>query len=73
VAEKDNFLELERYLEKGKKKWKLRFGLPYWLKDSKGEIENDPYILDEHTDTKEFAAWISKKRVLIPVKRFDNE
>jgi len=73
VAKKDDFLELERYLEGGKKKWKIRLGLPFWLIDSKGKIENDPYIIDEHTDLKEFGNWVSKERVLIPVKRFDNE
>ena len=71
IAVKADFLILDKYLEGGKKKWKLRFGLPYWLINSKGVIENDPYIIDEHTNTSDFGDFLQQKRVLIPIKRFD--
>lgn len=71
VAKQGDFLELDKYIDGGKKKWKLRFGLPYWLINSKGIIENDPYILDEHTNTSDFADWLVREQVLIPLKRFD--
>lgn len=71
IAESSDFLILDKYLEGGKKKWKLRLGLPYWLINSKGVIENDPYIIDEHTNTADFGDFLNQKRVLIPIKRFD--
>lgn len=71
VAKQVDFLELDKYLEGGKKKWKARHGLPYWLINSKGVIENDCYVLDEHTNTSDFADWLVREQVLIPIKRFD--
>lgn len=71
VARKDDFLELDKYLEGGKKKWKLRTGTPYWLINYAGDIENDPYILSDDTDKGNFADWLVREQVLIPVKRFE--
>lgn len=71
IATKVDFLELDKYLDQGKKKWKLRLGLPYWLINSKGVIENDCYVLDEHTNTDDFGDFLNQQRVLIPIKRFD--
>lgn len=71
VATKEDFIELDKYLEGGKKKWKMRIGLPYWLINVAGEIENDPYILDENTDKGDFADWLIREQVLIPLKRFE--
>lgn len=71
VARKDDFLELDRYLEGGKKKWKLKIGVPYWMINYAGDIENDPYILTEDTDKGNFADWLIREQILIPVKRFE--
>jgi len=71
VANKEDFLELDKYLEGGKKKWKLKIGVPYWMINYEGKIENDPYILTEDTDKGDFADWLIREQILIPVKRFE--
>lgn len=71
IATKEDFLELDKYLEAGKKKWKMVTGVPYWLINSKDEIENEPYILNENTDKGDFANWLVREQVLIPLKRFE--
>lgn len=71
VGRKNDFIELDKYLESGKKKWKMREGIPYWCINSKGEVENDPYILSEDTDKSQFAELLVREQILIPVRRFD--
>lgn len=71
VARKDDFLELDKYLEGGKKKWKLKIGVPYWMINHAGDIENDPYILTDDTNKGDFADWLVREQILIPVKRFE--
>ena len=71
VGKKNDFIELDKYLEGGKKKWKMREGIPYWCINSKGEVENDPYILSEDTDKKQFSELLVREQILIPVRRFD--
>ena len=71
LAKKIDFLEIDKYIENDKKKWKLIHGVPFWLINAKGDIENAPYILNEHTDKDDFADWLDRKQVLIPVKRFE--
>jgi len=73
VALKSDFLELDKYLDGGKKSWKLRYGLPYWMINKDGQIENDCYILTENTDVQEFGMWLNLEQVLIPVRRFENK
>lgn len=70
LGKKTDFLELDKY--EGKKKvWKPRFGLPYWMINSKGKIENKPYILDEDTDLKEFSNYLVREQILVPISIFD--
>lgn len=71
VANKTDFIELDTYLEGGKKKWKMVYGLPYWMINVKGEIENQPYVLRETTDKGDFADWLVREQILIPVGRFE--
>jgi hypothetical protein len=40
--------------------------------NSKGEIENDFYILDEDTDMSAFSEYLVRQQILIP-KRFTDE
>lgn len=75
VAKRENFLVLDKYEKsgKGKKKiWMPKFGTPYWLKNSKGVVENESHVLDKHTDMESFGDYIKRGQVLIP-KRFTDE
>lgn len=60
-----DLVELDGYKKGGGKKWKPRTGFPYWMFNSKGKIENKNYILDEHTDFKELANYLSREQILI--------
>lgn len=66
IAKKHDFLDVEDSLPNGKTKWKMRLGVPFWLINSKGNIENKNYILTENTDKFDFADWLNKEQVLIP-------
>lgn len=73
-----DFLELDRYekipgKDKKKKVWKPRVGLPYWMFNSKGEIENKNYLLTEDTDFAEFSNYLVREQILVPISIFDNE
>lgn len=71
IANKSDFMELDRYLEGEKKKFKIKLGVTYWMVNFKGEIENQPYILTEETDKSNFADWLVREQILIPVGRFE--
>tara|TARA_B100000953_G_scaffold300250_1_gene304414 strand:+ start:8296 stop:8481 length:186 start_codon:yes stop_codon:yes gene_type:complete len=60
-------IELAGYKPDGNKKWALRNGLPYWMINSKGEIENRNYILSDQTDAEEFGDYMKRGQILIPV------
>lgn len=66
VAQKKDLIEIDGYKKDGKKKWKLKTGIPFWLISSKGEIENKNYILSNETDKDDLAIWILKEQLLIP-------
>lgn len=65
IAAPKDLIELDSYKKGGGKKWKPRMGFPYWMFNSKGKIENKNYILDEHTDLKELADYLSREQILI--------
>jgi hypothetical protein len=46
-------------------KYKPKYGMPYWLFNSKGEIEKQNYIFTENTDTNEFNEYLLREQVLI--------
>lgn len=65
VAKKIDFLEVEKVV-KGRKVWRAITGVPYWMLDSNGEIENKNYIFDDSTDFKTFSDYLNRKQILIP-------
>lgn len=73
VAKKDDFMELDRYVQKkGKKrkKFKPKYGIPYWQIGNSG-ITNWPYIFNEDTDMEEFLDYMSRNQILIAKKYED--
>lgn len=65
LAKKKDFFVFSEWKDNGGKIFKPAFGLPYWLKNSKGEIEEYTYILTESTDLDSFAEYCEKKQVYI--------
>lgn len=68
IAKKQDFLEIDEYTTqdgKGRKSWKIIKGFPFWLINSKGQIENKNYILDKYTDLQTFSDWLVREQVLI--------
>ena len=64
IAKKQDFLQVIKY--KGNTKvWGIIHGVPYWMINSKGEIENRNYILDENTDLNKFAEYVLREQILI--------
>ena len=68
VASKEDLVEIDRITPSGKKIWKLREGLPFWLINSKGEIENRNYILSNNIDKEDLGLWMLHEQLLIPKK-----
>lgn len=71
IAKKKDFLEVDKhYIKNGKKKtkWKLRVGVPFWMYNSKGEIENKNYIMHEDFDLDDLGIYLSKEQILIPLE-----
>lgn len=68
VATKKDLIVIDKYTQGGKKKWKLKEGIPFWLINSKGEIENKNYILSDDTDKEDLALWMLHEQLLIPDK-----
>ena len=62
-----DFIELDKYGPDNKRIFKPRLGKPYWMFNSKGDIENKNYILDEHTDLQDFKIYLIKEQILIPI------
>lgn len=62
-------MEVSHYVRKHGKDspvYKARIGVPYWMVNSKGKVENRFYILAEHTDLKEFGDYLNRGQILIP-------
>jgi hypothetical protein len=73
IAKKKDFLEIDRYEKRNGKQikvYKQINGMPYWLINSKGDVENKNYILNEETDLKSFSNYLVRKQVLIPKTPF---
>jgi hypothetical protein len=60
-----DFMQVVGYKQSGGKKWGALHGVPYWLINSKGIIENKNYIFDELTDLKSFSDYLVRQQVLI--------
>lgn len=71
IAKMMDFLEVDQYkVKKGKnvKSWKVMNGIPYWLYNSKKEIENKNYILNENTDLEDFRDYLNREQILILIE-----
>lgn len=64
-AIKGDFLEVERINPAGKKVWKLIYGMPYWMINSKGIIENKNYRTTEATNLKSFGEYLKNEQIFI--------
>ena len=62
LANKRDFVDLVSL--KPVKKYKIRIGVPYWLYNSKGEIEPNNYITSERTTFEELSNYFSRKQIL---------
>lgn len=60
-----DFLEFDSYKKSGKKVWKIKVGVPYWLISSKGKIEKHTYKTTENIDSDQFGDYLRRKQVLI--------
>ena len=60
-----DFLEVDYIKPEGGKAWKMTIGIPYWMKNSKGDIENKNYRTTEATDLKEFGDYLKRKQIFI--------
>ena len=69
IAVKKDFLEVAKRLSDGKVKWKPMEGIPYWLINSKGEVDNKNLVFDSDTDLQQFGIWLVHEQVLIPIDK----
>jgi len=47
-----------------KKEYQVRLGVPFWLINSKGEIEKRNYITNESTTFSKLNEWFNSKQIL---------
>lgn len=65
-ATKKDFIEFSHLkADKKGKVYKMKYGMPYWLLNSKGEIESCPYRTHENMDMQEFQIYMVHEQVLI--------
>ncbi len=65
-ANKSDFIEfLGVYYEDGepKKRFKLRYGIPFLLRSIEGHIENNNYLTSEETNLKDLGLWFKNKQI----------
>lgn len=65
-ATSKDFLEVSHIKPGGGKAWKLICGIPYWMKNSKGKIENKNYRTTDATDLEEFGDYLKRRQIFIP-------
>lgn len=69
----EDLKELSGYDDNGRKKYRLRVGLIYWLRSElTGEIQQIPYQITEHTDPNSLKEYLEKKMILIAKNTFNN-
>ena len=61
-ANKTNFVEVAEM--KPEKVYKVRLGVPYWLYNSKGDIEPVNYITNVNTSFDELKIYFERKQIL---------
>ncbi len=75
IAKPDDLKEIDYYKDMGEglpkeKVMKRRLGVPYWLINSKGEVEAHPYIIHKETDVKQLSMYLKNEQLLIAKSRF---
>lgn len=65
-ATSKDFFEVDFIKPGGGKAWKLKLGQPYWMKNSKGVVENKNYMITKATDIEELGDYVKRKQVFIP-------
>jgi len=65
-ATSEDFFEVDYIKEGGGKAWKLKTGQPYWMKNSKGVIENKNYRTTEATNLETLGDYVKRKQIFIP-------
>lgn len=66
-ANKRDFAEL--ITSDPKPEYKVRIGVPYWLFNHKGEIEQKNYITNENTTFSKLNEYFSRKQILTIKKK----
>tara|TARA_R110000851_G_scaffold200810_1_gene351954 strand:+ start:479 stop:721 length:243 start_codon:yes stop_codon:yes gene_type:complete len=64
-----DLMELDFVRVTGQKVWKLKEGIPFFLKNTDGKISPNPYITTDATDQKDLGIYFKQKRVFI-LKQF---
>jgi len=64
-AKAKDLLEFDSYKKSGKKKWKIKVGVPYWLINSKGKIEKHTYRTSENMNSDELGNYLRREQILI--------
>lgn len=65
-AKKTDFVEFSHYDKITKKRvFKIKHGVPFWLINSKGIIEDGSYRTHENMDIKSFQKYLLHEQVLI--------
>ena len=64
IAVKKDFLSFLGRVKK-KNKYEPKYGVPYFLINSKGEVENNNYIFTEETNIEEFNNYLLHEQILI--------
>ena len=75
-AKRDDFIEFAG-IDNSKghpiKKFKLKYGVPFWLRSVKGHIENNNYVTDENTDLNSLKAYFKKRTIFTLKNRWDGK
>lgn len=65
-ATKKDFVEFSHLkADKKGKVYKMKYGVPFWLINSKGEIERNNYRTHENMDVEEFKLLMIHEQVLV--------
>lgn len=65
LANKKDFVEFKSFKKEGGKVYGMKYGVPYWMINSKGEIEQLPYRTHEEMNLVEFADYMQREQILI--------
>ena len=72
IAVKKDFLNFLGKVKK-KNKYEPKYGVPFFLINSKGKIEDTVYIFNEDYDVKELNYYLLHEQILIIKNHYENE